>query len=103
MMQAFRAEQKMLADPDILANAKVWEKEITKFIDCGEYLYFYKKQIRMKRKDAELTSEWQFNNKERVKLYMDYNKALSGGVYDMNDPYLQACTFDVEKVMEMDK
>ena len=103
MMQAFRAKQKMLADLDMVSNARIWEKEVTKYIDCGEYLYFYKKQIRMKRKDAELTSEWQFNNEERVKKYMDYNKALSGGVISMNDPYLQACEFDIEKVLKLDK
>ncbi len=103
IMQAFRAKQKMLADPDMVDNARVWEKKITEYIDCTRYLYMYKKQARISRKEASLISEWQFNNKERVEVYIEYNKALSGGVYSINKPKLDDCEFDVEKVLEMDK
>jgi len=103
MLQAFRAEQKMLADPDMVDNAKVWTRDVNKFMYCAMYLQIYKNQDEMKRKDAELTSEWQFNNKERVKIYMDYNKALSGGIYSIPNPLLQDCEFNVEEVLEMDK
>lgn len=103
MMQAFRAKQKMLADPDMVDNAKVWEKRVTKYIDCTRYLYMYKKQARISRKEASLISEWQFNNKARVKTYIDYNKALSGGVYSINKPKLEDCDFNVDEVLELDK
>jgi hypothetical protein len=103
MMQAFKEKQKMLADPDMVDNAKDWEKKITKYIDCTRYLYMFKNQARISRKEASLISEWQFDTKERVKFYMDYNKALSGGVYSINKPKLDDCEFNIDKVLEMDK
>jgi len=103
IMQASRAKQKMLADPGMLDNARVWEKKITKYIDCTRYLYMYKNQARISRKEASLISEWQFDTKERVKTYMDYNKALSGGVYSINKPKLDDCEFNIDIVLEMDK
>jgi hypothetical protein len=103
MMQAFRAKQKMLADPDMVDNAREWEKKTWKPIDCSEYVHEYKNQPRIKNL-IKILNDWQFNNKERVKLYMDYNKALSGGVYSINlNPILQDCEFDVDEVLEMDK
>ena len=102
MLQAFRAEQKMLADPDMVDNAKIWEKEISKSLNCRRYLYLYKGQPRIK-KMATITDDWQYNTKERVKLYINYNKALSGGVYSLDKPQLDDCEFDIDEVLEMDK
>ena len=103
MMQAFRTRQKMLADPDMVKNARAWEKEIWKPIACSEYLYEYRNQPRIKNL-IKILNDWQFNNKERVEIYINYNKALSGGIYSINlNPMLQDCEFDVEKVLEIDK
>lgn len=103
MMQAFRAKQKMLADPDIVKNAREWKNKITKYFYCSDYLNSYKNQDMIKKTDASRTIDWQFNTAERVKKYYQYDQALSGGVYSIKEGTLQDCEFDVEKVLEMDR
>ena len=101
MMQAFRTSQKMLADTDMVKNARDWEKEDIKVIDCQAYLEEYKNVSEMRITD--FVENNQYNTKQRVKKYLDYDQALSGGVYTINNGTLQDCEFDVEKVLEMDK
>jgi len=101
MTQAFRTEQAMLADPDFIKNARVWAKDDTKAMDCDAYLYLHKNKPFIK-KMGNIINDWQFNNEERVKLYIRYNKELSGGVYTINEGTLQDCEFDVDKVLGMD-
>ena len=101
MMQAFRAEQKMLADPDMVVNARKWAKEDIKAIDCQGYLEEYKNISEMRITD--FVENNQYNTKERVKKYLEYDQALSGGVYTINDGILQDCKFDVDKILELDK
>jgi hypothetical protein len=102
MMQAFRTEQAMLADPDLVKNAREWAKKEDKVIDCNEYLKFYKNQKRI-RGIYKFVNNVQYNTKERVKKFYGYDQELSGGVYSIGKPVLQNCEFDVEKVLEMDR
>ncbi len=103
MMQAFRTEQAMLADPDLVKNAEEWEKKIWKAINCNDYLNSYKNVNPLSRQDVINTTEWQFNTEQRVKKYFEYDQTLSGGVYSINEGTLQDCEFDVERVLEMDR
>ena len=103
MMQAFRTEQAMLADPDLVKNAREWEKKIWKAVNCNDYLSTYRNVKPMSREDVKNTTEWQINTEQRVKKYYQYDQALSGGVYSISDGTLQDCEFDVEKVLEMDR
>ena len=102
MMQAFRTEQAMLADPDLVKHAREWAKKEDKVINCNEYLKWYKNQKRM-RNIYKFVNNVQFNTEERVRKFFKYDKALSGGVYSVGDPTLQDCEFDVEKVLEMNR
>ncbi len=103
MMQAFRTEQAMLADPDLVKHAREWEKKIWKAINCNDYLNTYKNVNPLSRQDVINTTEWQFNTEERVKKYFEYDRALSGGVYSINEGTMQDCEFDIERVLEMDR
>lgn len=103
IMQAFRAKQEMLADPDMVKNAREWKNKITKYFYCSDYLNSYKNQDMIKKTDASKIIDWQFNTEERVKKYYQYDQALSGGVYSIKEGVLQDCDFDVEKVLEMDQ
>lgn len=46
-----------------------------------------------------------FNTKQRVRVYLDYNQALSGGVYGSSpaDWNAQSCDFDVETMIQETK
>ncbi len=104
MMQAFRTEQAMLADPDLVKNAREWEKKVWKAYSCKNYLADNNKMKYIKStKLSKNIENWQFNTEKRVKKYFQYDQALSGGVYSIKDGTLQDCEFDVEKVLEMDK
>lgn len=102
MMQAFKTVQEMLADIDMVKNARQWAEQDVKAMDCDAYLYLNRQKpfiIQM----AEIINEWQFNTEKRVKKYYQYNQALSGGVYSIKEGTLQDCEFDVEKVLDMDR
>jgi len=102
MMQAFKTAQAMLADPDLIKNAREWEKKDTKAMDCDAYLYLNKNKPFIKNM-GKIINNWQINTEERIKKYFKYDQALSGGVYSITDGTLQDCEFDVEKVLEMDR
>lgn len=102
MMQAFRTEQEMLTDPNLIKNARMWAKKEDKAIGCNMYLFLYKNQRQMK-KIFDFVNEWQFNTEQRVENFFQYDQALSGGVYSIKEGVLQDCEFDVEKVLEMDR
>ena len=101
-MQAFKTAQAMLADPDLVKNAREWEREFHKPINCNRYIYLYKNQPGIDSV-SKTTNNWLLNTKERVKKYFKYNRALSGGVYSLGNPTMQDCEFDVEKVLGMDR
>ncbi len=104
MMQAFREKQKMLADPDMLDNARIWAESTWRAFGCKNYLADSGKMQYIKsRTMSKYVDNNQFNTKERVKLYIKYNQALSGGVYSIQDGTLQDCEFNTDKVLEMDK
>ncbi len=102
MMQAFRTEQAMLADPDLVKNAEEWAKKEDKSLNCRRYLYLYKNQKRIK-KMAQIIDNWQYNTEKRVKIYFKFDRALSGGVYSLGTPTSDDCEFDIERILEMDR
>jgi len=104
MMQAFREKQKMLTDPDILNNAKIWAESTWKAFSCKNHLADSGKMQYIKSSTmSKYVEDNQFNTKERVKLYIEYNQALSGGVYSIQNGILQDCEFNIDKVLKMDK
>ena len=51
---------------------------------------------------VEFTEANIYNTKERVKAYLQFNQALSGGVYggSIDNWNAKACDFDVDKLLK---
>ena len=97
MLSHSRAHQKMLHDPIGLALES--QKNIQKIGDCNLYLMDVNLEV---ENYVEFTENNMYNTRKRVKAYLDYNKALSGGVYGSGpaDWNAEACDFDVENMLK---
>ena len=79
------------------------QKFITKIIDCEMYLRTIDEEI---KDDSFIENyhleDYTYNTKERIKKYLDYNLALSGGVYGSGPSSwtIDACSDDVKKVVK---
>jgi len=101
MMDGAKQFQKILMQP--VENAKDIQKDISRTLDCKIYL---------RRIDSEIKSDEfnfvgylenvTFNNPERVKRYLDYNIALSGGNYASypQDWAKHSCSQEVQNELE---
>jgi hypothetical protein len=102
MMDQARVFQKtMIKSVD---EAKEIAKEDTNVIDCGLYLGNIDKDIESDKwieKGKELKNII-FNNKKRVRKYLDYNLALSGGVYGSSpsDWNQNACSAEIREILK---
>ena len=102
LMDKARFFQKTLIEP--LSQARKLAKENSKHIDCQIFLGHIDKTIHSDDwfKDGKALKYIIFNIKKRVRKYLDYNLALSGGVYGSNikDWNRDACSEEVRKVLE---
>jgi hypothetical protein len=100
MMQAAKRNQSMLADPDLIKNAYDWEKHSDKDIGCKNYL-FDKYDIPFIKNRVNFLEENTYNTKERIRKYMKYNQALSGGVFGTPPSYEveSSCDFNVTEAL----
>ena len=101
LMDGAKVFQKITIRP--IERAKETQKEISRIIDC---------EIFLGRIDSEISSDsfesisflenYTFTTKQRVRKYLDYNIALSGGVYGSSpaDWNRNACSQEVRKVLE---
>ena len=101
-LQSFRAEQRMLTDPYLIKNAKIWAKATDEVLGCIGYLHEYK-NIPLNKKVANTILSWRYNNEKRVSKYFEYDQALSGGVYSIPKSWSQYCQFDVEAVLKLEE
>ncbi len=104
LMQKARAHQAMLSDLDAINNAEKWQKIIAnKPIACGSYL-FRKFDIEFDIQATEYMEDKLYNNKDRLRKYIEYNHALGGGVYGVeeNERVESACEFNVTKALKND-
>jgi len=94
--------QKILISP--LSQAQKLAKEDTKKIDCQLFIMDIDKNINSISlfENNEKLKNIIFNTKNRAKKYLDYNIALSGGVYGSSpkDWNRKACSKEVLKVLE---
>ena len=84
-------------------NAIETQKEVSKIINCEIFLRRIDMKIKLDDfKSIEFLENSTFNNKTRVRKYLDYNIKLSGGVYggDYKDINRKACSKEVLKVLE---
>ena len=101
LMYEAKAFQKILSSS--LDNAKELEKGISKTTDCETYLMDFDKEIDSGRfKSIGYLEEIIFNNPRRVRHYLDYNLALSGGSYSSkpSDWARKSCSQEIVKVLE---
>jgi len=98
LMQETKFYQRTIVEPT--TDAKIIQKDATKTIDCRTYLARYDENFKLYsfRNDIEFIKNLTFNNSDRVKKYLDYNIALSGGIYgsDYSDIALKSCSQEVK-------
>ena len=87
-----------------LSDAKKLAEENTKNINCELYLGDIDDAIESDDwlENEEVLKNMIFNTKERVRKYLDYNIALSGGVYGSSpkDWNRDACSEEIRRVLE---
>jgi len=97
MMSRAKVAQEILTSPVGLATEH--KNNMTKISNCQMYL----RRQNIKMQDAiKSINNFTYTTKERVRAYLDYNLALSGGVYGSSpaDWNAQACDFDVEQMLK---
>ncbi|MEA2098073.1 MAG: hypothetical protein U9P70_03310, partial [Patescibacteria group bacterium] len=97
MLAYTKTHQEMLNDPVGLAIES--EKSMTRIIDCRMYL---KRQGIRVNSIVNFTENNMYNTKQRVKAYLEFNKALGSGVYGTSPSNwnAQACDFDVAQMLK---
>jgi len=102
MMQDAKFYQRTLVEPT--SDAKVIQKDATKAIDCEVYLSRFDEQMRAMSwiKEEKYLKNLIINTPDRVQKYLDYNIALSGGVYgsEYSDIALKSCSQEVKDAFE---
>ena len=105
MMDAAQVYQNILAQP--VSKAEQTQKDISRIISCEMYLSDKDKYIdEHSPKLLDKIEEFTLNTEKRMKKYLDYNQALSGGSYGSgpSDWTEKACSEDVKKALrEMGK
>lgn len=97
MLSYVKVHQEMLNNP---VNSAVYsQKKMQKVRNCKMYLKH--QDIRISNM-IDFTENNMYNTKERVKAYLDFNQALSGGVYGSgpSDWNALSCDFDIEKMLK---
>ena len=97
MLASAKIHQEMLNDP--IGSAIEVERKMSRVGDCKMYLRRQNIRVSNFVKSIENIT---YNTKQRVKAYLDFNKALSGGVYGSSplDYNAEACDFDVEQMLK---
>lgn len=101
MLQDAKIQQKILAAS--ITDATEMEKLNSKVGNCAMYL---KRQKVLTSENIESNLDFIENNiyntKARVRKYLEYNEALSGGIYggSPSDWNAEACDFDVEQMLK---
>ena len=97
LMSYARIDQEILEKE--LLEASILEKKASRVSDCEMYLLDSGIDIKDSIGDSE---NYTYNTKERTKKYIEYNKALSGGVYggSPSNETAEACDFDVEQMLK---
>ena len=102
LMNGAKFFQKTLIKP--ISQAQKLAKEDTKNIDCELFLGDVDKTIDSDDwfENSEELKNFIFNTKNRIRKYLDYNLALSGGVYGSSpsDWNRDACSEEIRKVLE---
>jgi len=104
MMQQATWYPQILEDPVAAATSKKLQKEMWNRSSCKGYLRL--QGIKMQKKSANFMEEAYFNTRERMRAYIEFNEAMSGGVYSiplLRDANKENCDFNITKMLEMEK
>jgi len=96
MMDMAEVGQMILENP--VGDALVNQKKISRIGDCGMYL---RRQKQRPSNYIDFYENNMYNTKQRVRAYLDYNLALSGGVYGSSpsDWTADSCDYDVDAML----
>ena len=96
MLSYAKVDQEILASLE--SDVLVLERKGSRVSDCEMYLLKQGIDIKNSISDSE---NFTYTTKSRAEKYMNYNKALSGGVYGSSptDWNAVACDFDVEQML----
>jgi len=95
-MDGARVFQEIAVKP--VEEAQKTVKDVTRILNCKTYLRRKDEKIRSYKFELVKSLEnLTYNNKERVRKYLDYNLALSGGSYggDYADINEKACSQEI--------
>ena len=102
--QVARAYNTVIEDP---ANAEETTKVMDAAMDCDGYFNVHADRfgdpiIVKGRIDSKKFESMNLNTKDRIRAYLQYNGALSGGVFTLTHTNKQKekCTFDVEQMLK---
>ena len=106
MMQGAKKFQKILNNPVGIAESGEAQQDTWKQFSCLGYLEDFR-NIEIPISIVEFWENSYMNTKERIKAYIEFNEASSGGVYSIpihdKDLKKENCDFDVDAMLEMDK
>jgi hypothetical protein len=106
MMQGAKSYQKILDNPTGMAESGEAQQDTWKEFSCSGYLRRIRK-IDIPVSEVEFMENIYVNTKERIRAYIEFNEAMSGGSYSMpvlrKDLKKENCDFDVDKMLEMSK
>lgn len=106
MMQSAKSYPKYLENPIASAKAQETQDEMWKEGSCSGYLRRVKKIEMPSVEGLKFLSDAYMNTKERIKAYIEFNEASSGGSYSiplLRDYKEESCDFNVEEMLEMEK
>jgi hypothetical protein len=104
MMQDAKIYPQTLEDPVAAAQSKELEQENWNIYTCNGYLN-HELNIIIPRNNVDFMENAYFNTKERIRAYIEFNEASSGGVYNIplpRDDNKENCDFNVTKMLEME-
>jgi hypothetical protein len=105
LMQEAKAWQTLFIDP--AGDAIATEKRISRVMECSAFVMFrYGIQLELNKADPIgsliYIKELTLNTPSRMKAYLQYDQALSGGVYSASPPWVlddSVCDFNVTQVV----
>jgi len=106
MMQSAKSYTQSLADPIASAKAEATKGAMWKEGSCSGYLEVVEKIEMPHIEGIKFLNNAYMNTKERIRAYIKFNEALSGGSYSIplpRDYKKESCDFNIEEMLEMGK
>ncbi|WP_324171313.1 hypothetical protein [Sulfurimonas sp.] len=106
MMQSAKSYPKYLENPTASAKAQETQDEMWNKSSCSGYLRRIKKIEMPRVEGVEFMENAYMNTKDRIRAYIEFNEASSGGSYSIplrRDYKEENCDFNVQEMLELGK